>query len=73
MDGGFGAPFGGEAADVLVDGFVEAEEAADDAAVEQGAVGVGVGEVSGLQVFVAEFFKNGLGGGELGVGEGSEV
>ena len=37
------APFGGEAADGLVGVLVEAEEVADDAAVEERAVGVGVG------------------------------
>ena len=41
VDGGFVAPFGGKATDALVDGFVEAEEVADYAAVEEGAVGVG--------------------------------
>lgn len=39
MDGGFGTPFLGQAADALVDGFVEAEKVADYAAVQQGAVG----------------------------------
>ena len=42
MDGGFGAPLGGEAADSLVYAFVEAEQVTDDAAVEEGAVGVGI-------------------------------
>ena len=41
VDGGFGAPYGGEAADGLVDFLVEAKEVADDAAVQEGAVGVG--------------------------------
>ena len=55
MDGGFGAPFGGEAADGLVGFFVEAQEVADDAAVEDGAAGVGVREVGRLQLFGAVF------------------
>ena len=41
VDGGFGAPLGGEAADCLIDIRVEAEEVADYALVEVGAVGVG--------------------------------
>jgi len=38
-----GAPFGGKEADGLVDVLAEAEQIADDAPVQEGAVGVGVG------------------------------
>ena len=73
MDGGFGAPFGGEATDGCVGLFVEAQVVADDAAVEVGAVGVGVREVGGLQLFVAEFIEDELRHDELVVAEGVEV
>ncbi len=43
VDAGFGAPFAGHQPDGAVGGFVETEEVADDAAVEEGAVRVGVG------------------------------
>lgn len=52
VDAGFGAPFGGEAADGLIGCMVEAEEIADDAAVEKGAVGIGVGQVGGLRTLM---------------------
>ena len=45
----------------IIGGFVEAEEVADDAAVEEGAVGVGVGEVGGLELEGAELVEDGLG------------
>ena len=61
VDGWLGAPFGGEAADGDIGGFVEVEEIADDAAVEEGAVGVGVGEVGGLELEGAELVEDGLG------------
>ena len=67
MDGGFGAPFFSQAADALVNGFVEAEKVADYAAVQKGAVWVGVGQVGRHQFFVAEFLEDFLGFGELGV------
>ena len=73
VDGGFGAPLFGEAADGLVDVLGEAEEVADYALVEVGAVGVGVGEVGGHEVAVAEVVEYVLCGGELVVGEGAEV
>ena len=73
VDGGFGAPLGGEAAHSLIDAFVEAEQVADNAAVEQGAVGVGVGQVGGFQLPVAEVVEDGLGGGKLVVAEDAEV
>ena len=57
VDGWFGAPLGGEEAHCLIDVFAEAEQVADDAAVEEGAVGVGVGEVGGLEVEVAELVE----------------
>ena len=47
VDGGFGAPFLGQAAHPLVDGFVEAQQIAYHPPVQQGTVGVGVGQVSG--------------------------
>ena len=58
MHGRFGAPLGGEAADCLVDIFAEAQEIADDATVQEGAVGVGVCEVGGHQIFVPELLEN---------------
>ena len=58
MYGRLGAPFGGEAAYGLVDLLAVAEEIADDAAVEEGAVGVGVGEVGGQKVLVAELVED---------------
>ena len=61
MDGWLGAPFGGEAADGGVGGFVEVEEVADDAAVEEGAVRVGVGEVGGLEPEGAELVEDRFG------------
>ena len=73
VDGGFGAPLFGEAADCLVDVVREAEEVADYALVEVGAVRVGVGEVCGHEVAVAEVVEYVLCGGELVVGEGAEV
>ena len=51
VDGGFGAPLGGEEADCLIDAVVEAEEVADYALVEVGAVGVGVGELLELSFY----------------------
>ena len=48
MDAGLAAPLGGEAAHTPVDFFVETQQIADHPAVEQCAVGVGVGEVGGF-------------------------
>ena len=73
VDGWLGAPFGGEAADGYVGGFIEAEQVAADAAVEEGAVGIGVGEVGGLELEVTEFVENRFGAAELVVAEGVEV
>ena len=73
MDGGFGAPLGGEATDSLVDIVVKAEEVADDATVKERTVGVGVCEVGGEEVLVSELVKDLFCPGELGVGEGAEV
>ena len=36
-------------------------------------MGVGVGQVGGLEVFIAEVVEDGFGGGELFAGEGAEV
>ena len=58
VDGGFGAPLGGEEADCLIDIKVEAEEVADYALVEVGAVGVGVGEVCGMRSGLRNFTTN---------------
>ena len=49
VDAGFGAPLLGEATDGPVGGVIEAEQVADYAAVQQGAVGVSVGQVGGLR------------------------
>ena len=57
VDGWFGAPLGGEQAYCLIDVFIEAEQVADDTAVKEGAVFVGVGEVGGLEVEVAELVE----------------
>ena len=73
MDGRLGAPLGGEAADGAVHFLAEAQQVADDAAVQQGAVGVGVGQVGGQQVQLAKLVEDGLGGGKLLVAEGAEV
>ena len=54
VDGGFSAPLGGEAAHSLVYVFVEAQQVADYTAIQVGAVGVGVGQVGGFQLPVAE-------------------
>ena len=43
VDGGFGAPFLGQAAHPLVDGFVETQQVAYHPPIQQGTVGVGVG------------------------------
>lgn len=58
MDGRLRAPFGGEAADGLVNLLVEAEEISDGAAVEEVAVGSGVGEVDRQKDLVAELFED---------------
>ena len=73
MHGRLRAPLGGETADGLVDLLVEAEEIADDAAVEEGAVGVGVGEEGGEQVLLAELVENHFSHEKLLVGEAAEV
>ena len=73
VDGGFGAPFGGEAADGFVGLSTEAEQVADDALVKESAVGVGVGYVGGFELFVSEFVEDVFGGGELVVAQGAEV
>ena len=57
----------------LIDIFAEAEQVADYAAVEQGAVGVGVGEVGGLEVEVAELVEYRLRGLQLLVAERAKV
>ena len=72
MDGGFGAPLSGEAAHSLVYVFVEAQQVADYTAIQVGAVGVGVSQVGGFQLPVAEFVEDILGGGKLVVAEGAE-
>ncbi len=48
MDRRLRAPLGGEAADADVDFSVEVEKVADDASIEESAVGVVVGEISRL-------------------------
>ena len=67
------APLGGQPSHRLVSGVVEAEEIADDAPVQEGAVGVGVREVGGLQLFVSELVEDGLGRAQLLIREGAEV
>ena len=62
MDGGFGAPLGRQAAHSLVYVFVEARQVADYTAIQVGAVGVGVGQVGGFQLPVAEVVEDVLGG-----------
>ena len=47
MHGRLSAPLGGEAADCFVDIFAEAQEIADYAPIQEGAVRVGVCEVGG--------------------------
>ena len=49
MHGRFGAPLLGKSADGLVNFLIEAQEVTDHPTVEQGAVGVSVREVGGLQ------------------------
>jgi len=66
-----GAPLGREAADGLVDILVEAQEIADYAPVQEGTIGVGVGEVSGHQVLVPELLEYRLGHKQLFVREAS--
>ena len=73
VDAGFGAPFGGQAAYGLIDGIVKAEEVADYLAVEEGAVGVGIGQVGRHQLTVAEVVEDGLGGVQPVIGEGAQV
>ena len=58
-----GAPLGGYQADGAVDVLVKAQQVADDAAVQQGAVGVGVGQVGRLQFQGAKLIKEGGGVG----------
>ena len=72
VDGGFGAPLGGEAAHSLVYVFVEAQQVADYTAIQVGAVGIGVSQVGGFQLPVAEVAEDVLGGGKLVVAEGAE-
>ena len=73
VDAGLGAPFLGEAADGPVSCFVEAEQVADDATVQEGAVGVGVGQVGGHEVAFAKVVEDVFGGGKLPVGKRAEV
>ena len=73
VDAGLGAPFLGEATNGPVSCFVEAEKIGDDATVEQGAVGVGVGQVGGHEVAFAKIFEDVLGGGKLFVRQGAEI
>ena len=63
VDAGFGAPFGGEAADGPVGCIVETEKIADDATIQEGTVGVGVGQVGGLQFLIAKLVEDVLGDG----------
>ena len=58
-----GAPLGGYQPDGAVDVLVKTQQVADDAAVQQGAVGVGVGQVGRLEFFAAELVKDGGGVG----------
>ena len=67
------APLGGETPHCGVGVLIEAEEVADDAPVQEGAVGVGVREVGGLQVFVTELVEDGLSRAQLLIREGAEV
>ena len=67
VDGGFGAPFRTETANRAVDVLIKAQQIADHLAVEESAVGVGVGQVGGLEIFVAEVFEDGFRGGQLPV------
>ena len=73
MHGRLGAPFGGEAAHGPVDLLIEAEKVADDTAVEEGSVRVGVGEVGGHQILVAELVEDHFGHEQLFIGEAAEV
>ena len=73
MDGGLGAPLGGQAADGAVHVLAKAQQGADYTAVQQGAVGVGVGQVGGQQVQLAELVEDAPGGGKLLVAKGAEV
>ena len=67
------APLGGEAAHCDVGVFVEAQEVAYDAPVQESAVGVGVREVRGFQVFVSELVEDGLSRAQQIIREGTEV
>ena len=73
VDTGLGAPFLGEPPDGAVGCFVKAEEVADDTAVQQSTVRVGIGEVGGHEVAFAKVVEDILRGGKLFVGERAEV
>ncbi len=73
MNGRLGAPLGGEAANAQVDVIVEAEHIAEHAPVEQGAVGICVRQVGGLEFLVAELIEYRLDGRQLLVRQGAEV
>ena len=67
------APLGGEPTHCGVGVLVEAEEIADDAPVQESAVGVCVREVGGLQLHVTELVEDGLSRAQLFIREGAEV
>lgn len=56
-----GAPLGGKAADCFVDILTESPEIADYAPAQESAVGVGVAEVGGQKILVAELVRNPFG------------
>ncbi len=55
-----GAPLGGKAADCFVDILAETEKIADDAPIQEGAIGVGVREVGGLKHLVSKLIEDSL-------------
>ena len=73
VDRRLGAPLLRQPPHAPVHLLVEPQQVADYAAVQQGTVGVGVGQVGGQQVQLAELVEDAIGGGKLLIPEGAEV
>ena len=72
MDGRFGAPLPRQPPHSPVHVLAEAQQVADYPAVQQGAVGVGVGQVGGLQVEAAELVEDALADARCPVAQSEE-
>ena len=68
-----GAPLGGKLADSAVGVLIEPKQVAHHPTVQQGAVGVGVGQVGRPEVQFLELVEDGLGRGQLVIGKGTDI